>query len=61
HARNAGPTLYLLEFLPHDQSSSSATALARRSVTEVRAAVDSWLREGEPVVVSPSIPSTLPQ
>ena len=54
HARNAGPTLYLLEFLPHDHSSSSAAPAppARRSVAEVRAAVDTWLREGEPVVVS---------
>ena len=52
HARNAGPTLYLLEFLPHDHSSSSATAPERRSVAEVRGAIDSWLREGEPVVVS---------
>jgi hypothetical protein len=52
HARNAGPTLYLLEFLPHDHSSGSPTPPARRSVAAVRAAVDTWLREGEPVVVS---------
>ena len=52
HARNAGPTLYLLEFLPHDYSNSSAASPARRSVAEIRATVDTWLREGEPVVVS---------
>ena len=52
HARNAGPTLYLLEFLPHDTSSSSAAAPLRRSVAEVRGAIDTWLLEGEPVVVA---------
>jgi hypothetical protein len=52
HARNAGPTLYLLEFLPHDNSSSSAATPVRRSVAEVRGAIDTWLREGEPVVVT---------
>ena len=52
HARNAGPTLYLLEFLPHDTSSSSAAAPLRRSVAEVRGSVETWLREGEPIVVT---------
>jgi hypothetical protein len=52
HARNAGPTLYLLEFLPPVNSSGSAAAPVRRSVAEVRGAIDTWLREGEPVVVT---------
>lgn len=53
HARNAGPTLYLLDFIPPDRRGSrSPPEPVRRSVQEVRATADSWLKEGQPILVT---------
>jgi hypothetical protein len=53
HARNAGPTLYVLDFLPHEPGASTAAVQPiRRSVEDVRAHPDDWLVEGQPTVVS---------
>jgi hypothetical protein len=53
HARNAGPTLYLVDFLPSDRSPSrSPPDPIRRSVQEVRAAPEGWLIEGQPILVT---------
>jgi hypothetical protein len=50
HARNAGPTLYLLDFLPHEAARSGTPARpVRCSVSEVRSG--SWLIEHQPVLV----------
>jgi hypothetical protein len=52
HARNAGPTLYLLTFDPRSHPPARPLPdLAYRSVTEVRAGLD-WLIEDQPVIVS---------
>jgi hypothetical protein len=54
HARNAGPTLYLLDFGPHlprTRQQTNATPLSR-SVEDVRARAGPWLVEGKPVLVS---------
>ena len=54
HARNAGPTLYLLEFTHHLAGVGAgklATPVAR-SVAEVRRHPDRWLVEGTPIVVT---------
>jgi hypothetical protein len=53
HARNAGPTLYLLEFgspTPREQRGTAKAPIAR-SVREIGQA-PSWLVEGTPVLVS---------
>ena len=52
HARNAGPTLYLLQFgePDPDRSSGTAPALTRR-VADVRALRDGWLEEDRAVLV----------
>jgi hypothetical protein len=54
HGRNAGPTLYLLEFtarrieqIPRELSTPTA-----RTLREVRARDSAWLQEGRPVIVS---------
>jgi hypothetical protein len=54
HARNAGPTLYLLEFGLHGSDPGPATALAPSacSVREMRVGTMPWLQEGRPVIVS---------
>jgi hypothetical protein len=53
HARNAGPTLYLLEFAPSMQElSSPASAPISRPVGEVDSQSVAWLVEGRPVLVS---------
>jgi hypothetical protein len=51
HGRNAGPTLYLLDFgsASPDQVTRSATMVCR--IRELRGST-SWLQEGRPVVVS---------
>jgi hypothetical protein len=54
HARNAGPTVYLLDFGPHLPGSREelrSPALAR-SVEQVRFHTGPWLVEGKPVLVS---------
>jgi hypothetical protein len=54
HARNAGPTLYLLEFRS-DTASLGISGLDQpvaRSVSDVRQQPDGWLIEGKPSVVS---------
>jgi hypothetical protein len=54
HARNAGPTLYLLDFGSHQPDPKPLNALASVacSVQEVRLRTTPWLLEGRPVVVS---------
>lgn len=53
HARNAGPTLYLMDFgteRSHAPASMTAAPVAC-SVPEVRLQAGQWLSEGRPVVV----------
>jgi hypothetical protein len=50
HARNAGPTLYHLVFLPVGRGEEREDA-AGRTVAEVRADPEGWLVEGAPLVV----------
>ncbi|HEX6435371.1 MAG TPA: hypothetical protein VFZ87_14075 [Gemmatimonadales bacterium] len=52
HARNAGPTLYLLHFGPRSVEVDWLTAAPTiRSVQEVRQQSAPWLTEGHPVVI----------
>ena len=53
HARNAGPTLYLLDFGPNPARSGPKprTTLLHRTVDEVRRGSTPWLVEGRPVLV----------
>lgn len=50
HARNAGPTLYHLAFLPGGRNAGEAGALTR-TVAQVRDHPGGWLEEGPPVLV----------
>jgi hypothetical protein len=50
HARNAGPTLYRLDFQPGGTDAGDARARTR-TVAEVRADPGGWLQEGQPVRV----------
>jgi len=53
HARNAGPTLYLLRFEPGGpgvRKDPAATAITR-SPAEVRLQPETWLVEGRPIIV----------
>ena len=50
HARNAGPTLYRLDFQPGGRDPGDGQPLTR-TVAEVRVDPDGWLQEGHPVVV----------
>lgn len=50
HARNAGPTLYHLGFLPGGRDEMEVPPLTR-TVAEARADPDGWLKEGRPVLV----------
>ena len=53
HARNAGPTLYLLDFgLRRPAGSPAIRAPLSRSVEDVRQGAGPWLVEGTPVLVS---------
>ena len=52
HARNAGPSLYLLRFLPEPPSASLPAAARQLSLALVLAAPDRWLDEGVPILVS---------
>jgi hypothetical protein len=52
HARNAGPTLYMLHFGPHDiEARGAVPAPTIRTVSDVRQHSRPWLPEGQPVVV----------
>jgi hypothetical protein len=53
HARNAGSTLFLLQFEaePTGVRSTSLSSPARCSLEEVRLNPDRWLQEGTPVIV----------
>ena len=46
HARNAGPTLYRLTFLPQGDTRATEPAPLRRTVSEIRARPEHWLEEG---------------
>lgn len=53
HARNAGPTLYLLRFDPGDSGILRSTATPDDCpLSEVRLHPDRWLVEGKPLIVS---------
>ncbi len=52
HARNAGPTLYLLRFgAAGDLRASSDVRAVTRTLSEVRAGLASWLEEDRPALV----------
>jgi hypothetical protein len=51
HARNAGPTLYRLDFLPGPEPRHDGREPLRRTVAEARAAPEGWLEEGRSVLV----------
>jgi hypothetical protein len=51
HARNAGPTLYLLDFLPPADPRPAGREPLRRTVADARARPDDWLEEGRPVLI----------
>ena len=53
HARNAGPTLYLLDFGPHlpQARREASPPHLSRSVEDVRRGAGPWLVEGTPVLV----------
>ena len=46
HARNAGPTLFRLRFLPSPHERAGSGASAQRTVSEVLAHPEHWLEEG---------------
>jgi hypothetical protein len=52
HARNAGPSLYLLRFLPEPSPPPPLAAARHLSLSLVLAAPDRWLEEGVPILVS---------
>jgi hypothetical protein len=52
HARNAGPSIYLLRFLPEAPSDLPPPAVRHISLGLVVATPDSWLAEGIPILVS---------
>lgn len=51
HARNAGPTLYRLDFRPGPDPRPDERDPLHRTVAEVRAAPERWLEEGRSVLV----------
>ncbi len=51
HARNAGPTIYHLVFLPRGRDEPGEAELARRTVAEVLADPEGWLDEGRPLLI----------
>jgi hypothetical protein len=52
HARNAGPTLFLLSFQPGPDIQAAASPPVRRTVAEIRAGPEEWLEEGRSMLVS---------
>jgi hypothetical protein len=53
HARNAGPTLYLLGFEPGSLHRRQWGEPVRLALRDVLANVDGWLREDQPTLVDP--------
>ena len=53
HARNAGPTLYLLRFGQRSLDEQPPADLARLTVRDVLVNKDGWLREDRPTIVEP--------
>jgi hypothetical protein len=51
HARNAGPTLYLLQFAHQERENLECGAPGTCLAAEVRRHPDRWLEEGKPTVV----------
>ena len=51
HARNAGPTLFRLAFLPGPNEPARSEAPVRRTVAEIRERPEHWLEEGRPTLV----------
>jgi hypothetical protein len=51
HARNAGPTVFRLAFLPGPDGPSLAPAPLHRTVAEIRAQPERWLEEGQSILV----------
>jgi hypothetical protein len=51
HARNAGPTLYLLRFEPGDARTAGVTPAITRTVPEMESLAGAWLPEGQPVLI----------
>ena len=51
HARNAGPTLYRLEFLRGPEPRLDEREPLPRTVAEVRAAPEGWMEEGRSLLV----------
>jgi hypothetical protein len=52
HARNAGTSLYFLQFCPENGSIERIAPAVRTTVAEVTAAPESWLAEGLPTFVT---------
>ena len=52
HARNAGPTLYLLEFGHQETEGPQAESVLACSAADVRRHHARWLTEGKPTLVS---------
>ena len=52
HARNAGPTLYLLEFAHEESGGKHAETALPCSLADVRRHHARWLTEGKPTLVS---------
>jgi hypothetical protein len=51
HARNAGPTLYLLEFVPSTGERVLLADPVTYTAADVRMGNAAWLTEGRPVLV----------
>lgn len=52
HARNAGPTVYLLTFVPPSSSLQFHPPVRRLQAAQITPNLDQWLLEGSPVVIS---------
>ncbi len=52
HARNAGPSLYLLRFLPESPRPTPVAEARPMALELVLGAPDRWLAEGVPILVS---------
>jgi hypothetical protein len=52
HARNAGPSLYLVRFLPEAPRAATVAGVRPLALDLVLAAPDQWLAEGVPTLVS---------
>jgi hypothetical protein len=52
HARNAGPSLYYLDFSPEAASLAKLGTVRQVAVPLVRATPEGWLAEGQPTLVA---------